>query len=116
MSTELVIIFPLFLIIVFGVIQFGIAYVGKEALQAAAIDALVSKQTGQDASAVAVESMTVNASFVKNVAITISPTVRAGIVRAEVRGDVNGFLPGTVLHLSGSATGPIEAFRPQGDV
>jgi Flp pilus assembly protein TadG len=120
-SVEAVIGFPILLLAVFACVQMTFNAFGRAALQAAAQDALSAAQTNstgiavwRDPDAVARQSAGRNAGFVGGVRSDIVP-LPDGRVRVTVRGRVPSAFPGATMVIVGSATGTLDAFRPQGE-
>ena len=114
-AVEMVIIVPLFIFMIFAVLQLGAGWLAKNALEAAAQDGLRASQTFENVDDAAHASIASNAAFLRNINVTTAPASRADRVRVIVRGDMHGVIPGTTLHISGSASGPIERFRSRGE-
>ena len=119
-TTATVIVFPVVLTLLMLVLQFALAYHGKEVLIAAAQDGTRAAQVAagdraageREAAAVVDESA---ASFVRNIDIDVAPSPDGRSVMTRVSGDVVRLLPipGLRLHITGSASGPTEQFRPE---
>ncbi|MGK2959555.1 MAG: TadE family protein [Acidimicrobiales bacterium] len=113
--TTTVMVVPLFLFMVFGVVQFGLAAHAKAVVTAAAQDGARAAQA-LDAPPGAGESAA--RGFVATHANTLlhdtSVVVDANgsTVHVEVTGQVNAVVPGITLRVRGVADGPIEKFRP----
>ncbi len=121
-SVEAVIVFPLFLLMIFAVVQLSFAWYGRAALNGAAQDALSVVQTNstgeatfQDPVAVATASMKQNAGFVELVSVNPSE-LSDGRVRITIIGRVLAPFPGATRTITGTAVGTLDNFRPQGDV
>ena len=120
-STEAVLVMPIVILLMFAVVQTGVAWFARNALDAAAEDALRAAQA-QPASALAEvadttarTSVSSNAGFIKDVAVTVGPASRADRIVVRVSGEVGGAFPGMRWHITGTASGPLERFRPQGE-
>ncbi len=113
---QAVVIVPLTLLLIFGIVSFAIASYTKTALTAAAEDGLRHTQTNPDqpAEPAAAASAATNAGFVDDLAITTNRTT-TGQLTVIVTGKVPGAFPGLRWTITGTATGPLETFRPQGN-
>ena len=112
-TVQSVALVPLTLLLIFAIIQFAVAWYAKSALTAAAEDGLRAAQTNTTtATAAASQSATANAGFVDQLRIT--DTTTADRLTVTVRGVVPGAFPGLHWTITGTATGPLEQFRPQG--
>ena len=106
---------PLTLLLIFAIVQFAVAWYAKTALTAAAEDGLRYSQTNisQPPEPAAQQSARMNAGFVDDLIITSNRTP-AGRLTVTVRGKVPGAFPGLRFTITGTATGVLEEFRPQG--
>jgi Flp pilus assembly protein TadG len=102
-TVQAVVLVPLTLLLLFAIVQFSVAWYAKLALTAAAEDGLRYTQTNPTRApeTSATQSAMSNAGFVSGLTVT-------------VRGQVPAAFPGFSWTITGSATGPLEIFRPQG--
>ena len=114
-TVQAVAIIPLALFIIFAIIQFAVAWYAKAALTAAAQDGLRYTQTNptQPPEPVAETSARANAGFVDQLVVTsVRPT--GDRITVTVRGHVPAAFPGFTWTITGTASGPLEVFRLQG--
>ena len=113
------ILFPLFLFMFMGLVQWGLYFHARSQVAAAAQDAARAAQgvdgTPEDGRAVA-DSLLADAtgSGLLN-DVTVDVTNVAGVVRAQVDADVRVLvpLPGFDMHVSGVSQGGAETFEPE---
>jgi Flp pilus assembly protein TadG len=112
---QAVVIVPLTLMLIFAIVSFAIATYTKTALTAAAEDGLRHTQTNPTAPAepAAAASARTNAGYVDELTVTSNRT-GTGQLTVTVTGKVPGAFPGLRWTITGTATGPLETFRPQG--
>lgn len=113
--TTTVLVMPLFLFMVFGVVQFALAAHAKAVVTAAAQDGARAAQaleappgTGET---VANEFVATHANTLLN-DVSVNVNADGDNVSVEVTGQVTAVVPGITLRVKGVADGPIEKFRP----
>ena len=114
-TVQAVAIIPLALLLIFAIIQFAVAWYAKAALTAAAEDGLRYTQTNptRQPEPVVLVSVRNNAGFVDSVRVTSNrPTAER--ITVTVKGRVPAAFPGFTWTITGTASGPLEVFRPQG--
>jgi Flp pilus assembly protein TadG len=114
-TIQAVAIIPLALLLIFAIVQFAVAWYAKAALTAAAQDGLRYTQTNPTRSPEpsTLLSARSNAGFVDGLTVTSSrPT--ANRITVTIRGQVPAAFPGFRWTITGTASGPLELFRPQG--
>ena len=114
-TVQAVAIIPLALLLIFAIIQFAVAWYAKAALTAAAEDGLRYTQTNPTRSPepTTLLSARSNAAFVDGLTVT-SARPTANRITVTIRGLVPAALPGFQWTITGTASGPLELFRPQG--
>ena len=114
-TVQAVVLVPLTLLLIFAIVQFAVAWYAKTALTAAAEDGLRQAQTNtaQPPEPAAERSARMNAGFVDDLA-AYSQRAANGRLTVTVTGKVPAAFPGLRWTITGTATGPIEEFRPQG--
>ena len=118
-TASFVILFPLFLFMFMGLVQWGLYFHARSQVSAAAQDAARATQgvdgTPEDGRAVATSLLAdaTRSGLLENLAIDVSRT--DGIVRAEVAADVRVLvpLPGFEVHVRGVSQGDAEEFEPE---
>ena len=118
--TAAVMVFPLLLMMVMLVIQFALAYHSKAVLTAAAQDGTRAAQAAAgDVDAGTAEAAAVVAdsagSLIDNLDIDVALSTDGDIVTTSVAGRVVSLvpIPGLRLRVTGTASGPVEQFRPE---
>ena len=114
-TVQAIAIIPLALLLIFAIIQFAVAWYAKAALTAAAEDGLRYTQTNPTRAPepVGLLSAQNNAGFVDGLTVTSNrPTAER--ITVTVRGRVPAAFPGFTWTITGTASGPLEVFRPQG--
>ena len=114
-TVQAVAIIPLTLLLIFAIIQFAVAWYAKAALTAAAEDGLRYAQTNPTSQPepVVLVSARNNAGFVDGLTVSSNrPTAER--ITVTVRGRVPAAFPGFTWTITGSASGRLEVFRPQG--
>ena len=118
-TASFVILFPLFLFMFMGLVQWGLYFHARSQVAAAAQDAARATQgvdgTAEDGQAVAA-SLLVDATgsgLLEDV--TVDVTRADGVVRAQVDAQVRVLvpLPGFDIHVRGVSEGPSEDFEPE---
>lgn len=114
-TVQAIVLVPLTLLLLFAIVQFSVAWCAKLALTAAAEDGLRYTQTNPTRApeSSAVQSVTSNAGFVSGLTVT-SQRPSVDRLTVTVRGQVPAAFPGFSWTITGTATGPLEIFRPQG--
>jgi Flp pilus assembly protein TadG len=119
-TTATVIVFPVVLALIMLVLQFALAFHGKQVLTAAAQDGNRAAQAAAGDAAVARtqarELVADDAqSFVHGVDVDVELSPDGQEITTVVAGDVVRLLPipGLRLHVTGRASGPVEEFRPE---
>ena len=114
-TVQAIVIVPLTLFLIFAIMQFAVAWYAKAALTAAAQDGLRYTQTNPSRSSepVVVASARNNAGFVTNLTVA-STRPSLGRLTVTAQGRVPAAFPGLTWTITGTATGPLEIFRPQG--
>lgn len=114
-TVQAVAIIPLALLLIFGIIQFAVAWYAKAALTAAAEDGLRYTQTNptRPPEPAAETSARNNAGFVDALTVT-SNRPAPDRITVTVKGRVPAAFPGFTWSITGTATGDLEIFRPQG--
>lgn len=118
-TASFVILFPLFLFMFMGLVQWGLYFHARSQVAAAAQDAARATQgvdgTIEDGQAVASSLLgeATGSGLLEDVHIDV--TRADGVVRAQVDARVRVLvpLPGFDIHVSGSSEGPSEAFEPE---
>jgi len=118
-TASFVILFPLFLFMFMGLVQWGLYFHARSQVSAAAQDAARAAQgvdgTPEDGRAVATSLLAdaTRSGLLENLAIDVTRT--DGIVRAEVAADVRVLvpLPGFDVHVRGVSQGDAEEFEPE---
>ena len=118
-TASFVILFPLFLFMFMGLVQWGLYFHARSQVSAAAQDAARAAQgvdgTPEDGRAVATSLLAdaTRSGLLENLAIDVTRT--DGIVRAEVAADVRVLvpLPGFEVHVRGVSQGNAEEFEPE---
>ena len=118
-TASFVILFPLFLFMFMGLVQWGLYFHARSQVSAAAQDAARAAQgvdgTPEDGRAVATSLLAdaTRSGLLENLAIDVTRT--DGIVRAEVAADVRVLvpLPGFDVHVRGVSQGEAEEFEPE---
>ena len=115
-TASAVVMIPLVMLMMFAIVQTAIGWHAKSALEAAAEDGLRAAQTSSidQATGAATQSAQMNAGFVDDFTVSATPTL-AGLT-VTVTGKVPGPIPGTRWTITARATGPLELFRPQGQL
>jgi Flp pilus assembly protein TadG len=120
-TTATVLVFPVVLTLIMLVLQFALAFHGKQVVTAAAQDGNRAAQAAAGDTAVARrqagEVISEDArSFVHAVDIDVALSPDGEEITTVVAGDVVRLLPipGLHLHVTGRASGPVEEFRPEG--
>lgn len=114
-----VILFPLFLFMFMGLVQWGLYFHARSQVAAAAQDAARAAQgvdgTPEDGHAVATGLLAdaTSSGLLEDLVINVTRT--DGIVRAEVNADVRVLvpLPGFDVHVQGVSQGEAEQFEPE---
>ena len=114
-TVQAVAIIPLALLLIFGIVQFAVAWYAKAALTAAAEDGLRYTQTNptRPPEPAAETSARNNAGFVDALTVT-SNRPAPDRITVTVKGRVPAAFPGFSWSITGRATGNLEIFRPQG--
>ena len=118
-TASFVILFPLFLFMFMGLVQWGLYFHARSQVSAAAQDAARAAQgvdgTSEDGRAVATSLLAdaTRSGLLDNLATDVTRT--DGIVRAEVAADVRMLvpLPGFEIHVRGVSQGEAEEFEPE---
>ena len=112
-TVQAVALVPLTMLLLFAIIQFAVAWFAKTALTAAAEDGLRAAQINHTSPEPAArESARINAGFVSGVAT--NSTITADQITVTIRGKVPAAFPGFQWTITGTASGPSEMFRVQG--
>ena len=117
----MVLIFPVFLFVFMALVQWGLWFHAQSLATAAAQDGARAAQdvdgTPDDGRAVAADLLADATGSGLLEDVTIDVTEQAGIVRAEVRGQVRTLvpLPGMDMTVEGTAEGPAEQFTAETD-
>ncbi len=123
-SIEAVIIFPIVVTMMFVAIQAAFTWYTRNALQIAASDALSTRQTISTGyttpdseigtiDGVARTSLQRSAAYVNNLTVWETEP-QPGYVTIHVQARIAGYFPGMTRLVEGRASGPLDAFRPQG--
>ena len=114
-SLEMVLIFPVLLVLILAIVQFGLWYEAEHAAIAAAQEgAQAARLYGSRATA----GETAASGFLHQAAPTLieRPAVRvtrsATSAHASVTGFVESLVPGLHFHVSATSSAPVEAFQP----
>ncbi len=118
-TASFVVLFPLFLFMFMGLVQWGLYFHARSQVAAAAQDAARATQgvdgTTEDGRAVASNLLAdaTGSGLLENV--TVDVTRADGVVRAQVDAQVRVLvpLPGFDLHVSGLSEGVAEEFEPE---
>jgi Flp pilus assembly protein TadG len=114
-ALDMAIIFPVTLLIVFGIIQFGIWYHANDIARAAAQEAVRSASAYQatqiDGDEAANQVLTENANGLI-IHTRVTCTRAPGVATATVTGDALKVIPFISLPVKASAAAPVEAFLP----
>jgi Flp pilus assembly protein TadG len=112
-TVQAVALVPLTMLLLFGIIQFAVAWYAKTALTAAAEDGLRAAQINHvSPEGAARDSALMNAGFVDGLAT--ASTVGVDRITVTIRGKVPAAFPGFQWTITGTASGPAETFRIQG--
>ena len=118
-TASFVILFPLFLFMFMGLVQWGLYFHARSQVAAAAQDAARATQgvdgTAEDGHAVASSLLTDATGSGLLEDVTVDVTRADGVVRATVDAQVRVLvpLPGFDIHVSGVSEGPSEDFQPE---
>lgn len=115
-TTSAVVLVPLTLLMIFAVVQYAVGWHAKSALDAAAEDGLRAAQNNTHADPIdaAKASAHMNAGFVTNLTVTVTPPA-PGRLTVTVAGQVPGPFPGMRWTIVARATGALDRFRLQGE-
>ena len=120
-TASFVIVFPLFLFMFMGLVQWGFYFHARSQVAAAAQDAARAAQgvdgTPEDGRAVASSLLADATGSGLLERVTVEVTRADGIVRAQVDAQVRVLvpLPGFGLHVRGVSQGATEEFRPEAE-
>ena len=120
-TASTVILFPLFLFMFMGLVQWGLYFHARSQVAAAAQDAARAAQgvdgTPEDGRAVADSLLADAAGSGLLEHVTVDVTTVDGVVRAEVDADVRVLvpLPGFDMHVRGVSQGDAEMFEPENE-
>ena len=118
-TASFVILFPLFLFMFMGLVQWGLYFHARSQVTAAAQDAARATQgvdgTAEDGQAVASSLLADATGSGLLEDVTVDVTRADGVVRAQVDAQVRVLvpLPGFDIHVSGVSEGPSEDFEPE---
>lgn len=118
-TASFVILFPLFLFMFMGLVQWGLYFHARSQVTAAAQDAARATQgvdgTAEDGQAVASSLLADATGSGLLEDVTVDVTRADGVVRAQVDAQVRVLvpLPGFDIHVSGVSEGPSEDFQPE---
>lgn len=118
-TASFVILFPLFLFMFMGLVQWGLYFHARSQVAAAAQDAARATQgvdgTAEDGQAVASSLLADATGSGLLEDVTVDVTRADGVVRAQVDAQVRVLvpLPGFDIHVSGVSEGPSEDFQPE---
>jgi Flp pilus assembly protein TadG len=118
-TASFVILFPLFLFMFMGLVQWGLYFHARSQVAAAAQDAARATQgvdgTAEDGRAVASSLLADATGSGLLEDVTVDVTRADGVVRAQVDAQVRVLvpLPGFDIHVSGVSEGPSEDFEPE---
>ena len=117
-AAEAVIVFPVFLLIIVGVIQFGLWYHAAAVAKAAAAEGVrAARAEGAtvDDGRVVTEAFLaqLGPSVVENVSVQVSRDTN--VARVEIRATAKNVLPGLDLPIHALAESPVERFRSAGE-
>ena len=118
-TASMVILFPLFLFMFMGLVQWGLYFHARTQVAAAAQDAARAAQgvdgTPEDGRAVADGLLADATSSGLLEDVTVDITTANGVVRAQVDADVRVLvpLPGFDMHVRGVSQGDAETFEPE---
>jgi Flp pilus assembly protein TadG len=114
-TIEMVIIFPVTLLIVFGIIQVGVWYyassVARAAAQQGAQAAAVYNANSGDGTTTANQVLQQNGSSLLN-SVTVTPSRDDEQATVTVTGKALDVIPFIPLKVTATATVPVEAFQP----
>ena len=118
-TASFVILFPLFLFMFMGLVQWGLYFHARSQVAAAAQDAARATQgvggTPEDGHAVASSLLEDATGSGLLEALTVDVTRADGVVRAQVDAQVRVLvpLPGFDIHVRGVSEGVVEEFQPE---
>ena|SRR5690349_9268143 len=114
-TTELVILFPAFFILVFLGIQFALYYHASHVAQAAAQEGARTLRVTQDVDAGVDQAnkylLHLSRATLPDGVATGSLDQATGIAQVEVRGTAESILPGFTFRVHETSRGPVEKFR-----
>ena len=113
-TTELVISFPVVLLIVLLALQFGLLLHAAQIAEAAAheaVEAAQAEQAGVAAGHAAARSLLSELGALRSPRVDVERS--ASTVTSRVTGHAQQLVPGVGLAVSGSAEGPVERFIPE---
>jgi len=114
-QTELVIVFPVAMLLVLILLQAALWFLGRSVAQDAAQDgaraaALLGGGPGAGAQAARADLVQLAGPMLSSTSVSVTET--AGRAQVRVSGVAESILPGFSLEVSASAAEPVEEFRP----
>ena len=113
-TTELVLLVPVLMLLIMGVVHFGLWYHAGHVVRAAAqegVRAARAEDGTTDAGRTRAERFLASAAPTLITRATIDAARNSEMATVEVRGQVIGVIPGLPLPVRARATSPVESFR-----